>query len=36
ITFYAGGGLLTASKEENEWQETENKLRTMKDLFVEQ
>ena len=36
ITFYAGGGLLAASKEENEWQETENKLRTMKDLFVEQ
>ena len=36
ITFYAGGGLLAASKEENEWQETENKLRTMKDLFIEQ
>ncbi len=26
---YAGGGLLVASEEQNEWQETENKMQTM-------
>lgn len=30
---YAGGGLLGASEEENEWKETEDKMHTMKSLF---
>ncbi len=32
---YAGGGLLTESEEESEWQETEAKLRTMRQLLYE-
>lgn len=30
---YAGGGLLKESTEENEWQETEAKLDTMRQLL---
>ena len=32
-TLYAGGGLLRESREEQEWQETEAKLQTMRSLF---
>jgi isochorismate synthase len=32
ITLYAGGGLLPASTIEGEWQETENKLRTINQI----
>jgi isochorismate synthase len=31
---YAGGGLLPDSVEEMEWQETETKLDTMRNLFI--
>ena len=30
---YAGGGLLKDSQEEQEWQETENKLGTMRQVI---
>lgn len=33
LRLYAGGGLLAASCEADEWQETENKLHTMRQLF---
>lgn len=33
VDFYAGGGLLADSTEENEWNETEAKMQTMKTLF---
>ena len=33
--FYAGGGILPESKLQEEWEETERKLNTMKDLFEE-
>lgn len=33
ITLYAGGGLLASSTKEEEWQETENKLQTMRRLI---
>lgn len=33
--FYAGGGILPESKLQEEWEETERKLKTMKDLFEE-
>lgn len=36
VDFYAGGGLLADSVEENEWQETEAKMQTMKALFNHQ
>jgi isochorismate synthase len=32
LTFYAGGGLLASSKLETEWEETEEKLKTMLSL----
>ena len=32
-TLYAGGGLLSESNENSEWQETERKLNTMLRLF---
>lgn len=34
LRLYAGGGLLPASCEADEWQETENKLHTMRHLFT--
>lgn len=34
LTLYAGGGLLASSDLEEEWQETEDKLQTMKRLIV--
>lgn len=34
VTLYAGGGLLSDSMKEDEWQETENKLQTMRRLFT--
>lgn len=34
LRFYAGGGLLPASQLEEEWQETENKMRTMRSLVT--
>jgi isochorismate synthase len=33
VKLYAGGGLLSSSKEEDEWLETEHKLQTMKRLI---
>lgn len=33
VNFYAGGGLLADSVEEDEWRETEAKMQTMKALF---
>ena len=33
-TLYAGGGLLPSSGLEDEWVETEKKLRTMKDILI--
>lgn len=33
LTLYAGGGLLASSELEDEWQETEKKMRTMKNLI---
>lgn len=33
LSFYAGGGLLADSREEDEWNETEAKMETMKKLF---
>lgn len=33
MTLYAGGGLLPASEAESEWQETENKLQTMRSIL---
>ncbi len=33
VTLYAGGGLLRESIEEEEWKETEAKLKTMKDVL---
>lgn len=33
LTFYAGGGLLASSELEDEWQETEKKLQTMRRLM---
>jgi len=33
VSFYAGGGLLAESREDDEWQETENKMLTMRGLF---
>lgn len=32
-TLYAGGGVLAESKERDEWEETERKLNTMRELF---
>lgn len=32
-TLYAGGGVLAESKEKEEWEETERKLNTMRELF---
>ena len=34
LTLYAGGGLLASSELEDEWQETEKKMRTMKNLIM--
>lgn len=34
VCFYAGGGLLASSNADSEWQETQNKMQTMKELFV--
>ncbi len=36
LTLYAGGGLLTSSRLEDEWAETERKLRTMMSLVIRQ
>lgn len=33
VSLYAGGGLLSESREDDEWKETEEKLRTMKDVL---
>lgn len=33
LQLYAGGGLLTDSREEREWEETEDKLNTMRHVF---
>ena len=33
VKLYAGGGLLSSSNKEDEWQETENKLQTMRRLI---
>ena len=33
ISFYAGGGILPQSTMESEWDETEAKMETMKQLF---
>lgn len=35
LTLYAGGGLLSSSELNDEWQETERKLQTMKQIIVE-
>lgn len=34
LTLYAGGGLLASSELDDEWQETEKKMRTMKNLII--
>jgi isochorismate synthase len=35
VTLYAGGGILSSSKVEEEWQETENKMLTIKNILRE-
>lgn len=34
LTLYAGGGLLASSELNDEWQETEKKLQTMRRILV--
>ena len=34
LTLYAGGGLLASSELNDEWQETEKKLQTMRRIIV--